>query len=129
MGLDMIAFACNDELPNNDFEMPENYTELCVWRKHPDLHGWMEKLYIDKNNIDSEADDYEFNCAQCVELTSQDLDYLEYDIQNNKLPKTTGCFFGESYNDKETIDKDLGFIEDARKNIAKGLKVYYTSWW
>lgn len=129
MGLDMIAFACNEELPNNEFKMPDSFIELCVWRKHPDLHGWMEKLYVDKNNIDSENEYYEFNCEQCVELTLQVLDYLEHDIKNNKLPKTTGCFFGESFNDDETIDKDMGFIEDARKNIAKELKVYYTSWW
>ena len=129
MGLDMIAFACNDELPNNDFEMPENYTELCVWRKHPDLHGWMEKLYVDKNNINSYTDDYEFNSSQCLELTLQDLQNLEYDIQNNRLPKTTGFFFGETLYDEETKTKDLLFITDARDLISKGLKTYYTSWW
>jgi len=89
----------------------------------------MEKLYVDKNNINSYTDDYEFNSGQCLELTLQDLQNLEYDIQNNRLPKTTGFFFGESYNDKETIDKDMGFIKDAREVISKGLKIHYTSWW
>jgi hypothetical protein len=129
MGLDMIAFATEKTLPSNNFEMPDNFIELCVWRKHPDLHGWMENLYILKNHINPKIDNYEFNCEQCVELTLQDLDYLEYDIKNNKLSKTEGLFFGESENDTETIDKDMGFIENARKNIAKGQKVYYTSWW
>ena len=89
----------------------------------------MENLYITKNCINPKIDNYEFNYKECVELTLQDLDYLEYDIKNNKLSKTEGFFFGESENDTETIDKDMGFIEDARKNIVKGLKVYYTSWW
>lgn len=129
MGLDMIAFASEEELPNTNFEMPDNYTTLCIWRKHPNLHGWMENLYTQKNHINVKIDNYEFNCSEYVELTLQDLKNLEYDIQNNKLPKTEGFFFGESYNDKETIDKDLQFIIDAKREISKGLRVYYTSWW
>ena len=128
MGLDMIAFACKEELPNTYFEMPENFTELQIWRKHPDLHGWMENLYVKKNNIKQEEIS-EFNTGTCVQLTLEDLQNLELDIKNNKLPKTEGFFFGESYNNKKTKANDLEFIKNATSTIKAGLNVYYTSWW
>ena len=27
------------------------YTEIAYWRKHPNLHGWMEDLYYKKGGI------------------------------------------------------------------------------
>lgn len=47
MGLDMYAYV-TDETPdgNVDFEVG-SLSELHYWRKHPNLHGWMEKLYSD----------------------------------------------------------------------------------
>jgi len=123
MGLDMFAKVRNAEIEADvDFEWEENDEELHYWRKHPDLHGWMEELYRDKGGTDDM-----FNCAK-VRLTLEDLDDLEECIRSNKLPHTEGFFFGKS-NWEEHTDDDLRFVEKARQAINAGQTVYYTSWW
>ena len=143
MGLDMYAYAV--------FQGGERDGEeesLADWRKHNRLHGWMEDLWEDKGRpYEGDLDDAEngfgssFNCVP-VELTLEDLDKLEADINEKVLPETGGFFFGDdsfswedddgkpfegnNYYHKET---DLQFIEDARKAIQQGKKVYYNSWW
>jgi hypothetical protein len=140
MGLDMYAYA-KDE--NGEEE------SLADWRKHNRLHGWMEELWEDKGRpYEGNLDDLnnggmgEFNCVP-VELTLTDLEQLEAVIENNDMPETGGFFFGsDSYTwdsdaeSKEEIqddyyykETDLQFIEDARKAIEQGKKVYYNSWW
>lgn len=120
MGLDMYAhFLHHAPAMPVDFVV-DAYGELHYWRKHPNLHGWMERLYREKGGKQ------EFNCAH-VQLTSQDLDRLEADIRAKALPETTGFFFGAS--DGTEIDDDLRFIAKAREAIKDGLTVYYTSWW
>ena len=54
-------------------------------------------------------------------------DRLEPEVRNNTLPHTVGFFFGESL--PEDREVDLLFIARAREALARGLKVYYTSWW
>jgi len=95
--------------------------QIQYWRKHPNLHGWMENLYYKKGGT-AES----FNCVGVV-LTETDLDRLEDDIVNRNLPHTSGFFFGES--DDESIKEDLEFIKAAKRSISDGLTVYYTSWW
>jgi hypothetical protein len=109
---------------------------IAKWDKHPNLHGWFEKLWNCKNGIPlSQSQRFEENKypAQCfnqveVELTWEDLDQLELAIKNNKLPITTGFYFGKSADDhyKET---DLKFIQAARADLFIGLKVFYNSSW
>jgi hypothetical protein len=108
-----------------DFNIPEGVekTEIHYWRKSPNLHGWMHKLYQD-NGGKSE----EFNLDNVV-LTLEDLDQLESDVRGGRLPNTTGFFFGQSSNDQSEIDDNLDFITKAREEINKGKVVYYTSWW
>jgi hypothetical protein len=121
MGLDMYAYTTNDRLPGQvDFE-PETATELHYWRKHPNLHGWMERLYREKNGC-AES----FNCVNLA-LTGDDLDRLEADIRAGNLPPTTGFFFGQS--DGTEIADDLAFVTRAREALAAGLTVFYSSWW
>lgn len=118
---------------------------LAEWRKHNRLHGWMEDLWEDKGRpFDGKLEENpmgDFNCVP-VELTLEDLDQLESDINEKVLPETGGFFFGgdsfdweddngktfegNNYYYKET---DLQFIEDARKAISNGKKVFYNSWW
>ena len=46
MGLDMYAYVAskaNTEWGNNDA-----HREIAYWRKHPNLHGWMEILWNEK---------------------------------------------------------------------------------
>lgn len=121
MGLDMYAYA-TDELPARpvDFTIDEN-AELHYWRKHPNLHGWMEELYYEKGGT-AES----FNCVN-VRLTVEDLDRLEADIKASDLPPTSGFFFGAS--DGTETENDLQFVAKARQAVAKGKIVYYSSWW
>lgn len=112
MGLDQYAFAIDN---NGEKE------ELAYWRKHPNLQGWMENLYISKGGQE------EFNCVP-VELEYEDLDNLEQAITNGELPSTNGFFFG-SDSDDHYKGQDLEFIEKARDALDSGLTVVYDSWW
>ncbi len=139
MGLDQFAYR---RLPNEDSD--DNIT-ISEWRKHNRLQGWMEQLWEDKGrpnfteaNSESMGD---FNCVE-LEITLSDLEQLEAHIENKSLPETGGFFFGnDSYNWEDEDGKpfpegdyyyketDLEFIEEARKAIADGQKVYYNCWW
>jgi hypothetical protein len=128
MGLDMYAYTAPANLIDRDvdfdidiIDMFPGEARLHYWRKHPNLHGWMEELYYAKGGSSEN-----FNCVP-VALTSSDLDELELAIRRNTLPITQGFFFGES--DGSEAEDDLAFIEKARKAIADGLDVFYTSWW
>lgn len=123
MGLDMYAFSTPDKLSKSvDFDFTPSSKEFFYWRKHPNLHGWMEKLYYKKGGKDEEF-------AGPVELKVEDLIELENDIINSNLPETIGFFFGVS---KKTFDEDqndLKFIKEAKELILKGNNIFYTSSW
>ncbi len=122
MGLDMYAYATRRKLPSDvDFIQDNEDINFHYWRKHPNLHGWMERLYRQKGGKNAS-----FNCTGVV-LTSEDLDALEADVNAGKLPHTEGFFFGET--DGSEKEDDLLFIRKARGDIAGGMTVYYTSWW
>ena len=91
------------------------------WRKHPNLHGWFEQLYMEKGGQDPD-----FNCCW-VEISLSDLDQLEEDVKSNSLPETEGFFFGES--DGSEIEGDLQFIAMARESLNQGDRLFYSSWW
>ena len=58
MGLDMFAYTTLENPAGSvDFKVGEA-TEIHYWRKHPNLHGWMEKLYRDKGGSQES-----FNCV------------------------------------------------------------------
>jgi len=123
MGLDMYALATKAK-PETDVDFStKNFEqdELQYWRKHPNLHGWMQNLYDAKGGTESN-----FN-GDCVVLDSQDLDNLEQDIKDGNLPDTSGFFFGQSGSDED--EDDLLFVSKAREAIKEGKTVYYTSWW
>jgi hypothetical protein len=127
MGLDQYAF-CIDESGEKE--------ELAYWRKHPNLQGWMERLWNEKRrnpkNIkefveEISNDDDVFNCVD-LELDYEDLSNLEKAVINNNLPMTSGFFFGNNA-DNEYREDDLEFIKKAREALDAGLHVIYTSWW
>lgn len=121
MGLDMYAWTL-ERTPEKpvDFEA-DDAVEFHYWRKHPNLHGWMEHLYRRKGGVDPA-----FNCVN-VQLTNADLDALEDAIRSGNLPPTTGFFFGET--DGSEREDDLCFVTKAREAIADGDTVFYSSWW
>jgi hypothetical protein len=125
MGLDMYAFAVSKRDAIGEFEMARDCEreELHYWRKHHDLHGWMENLYRGKGG-DAES----FNCIP-VELTLDDLDDLQQALLDDNLPRTQGFFFGDNPPDLETMREDLMFIQKCRIAIKEGKVVYYDSWW
>jgi hypothetical protein len=125
MGLDMFAYrvAANDVRGDFDFDKTFPANEFAYWRKHHDLHGWMENLYRAKGGTKES-----FNCVP-VRLTQIDLDALERAVLDNTLPPTTGFFFGDNPPDDESKLADLKFITEAKLALSKGYAVYYDSWW
>ena len=93
------------------------------WRKHPNLHGWMENLWNERGNHG------QFNTVELC-LNEEDIKRLREDVEKGTLTEedTTGCFFG--YNsDKEYKEQDLEFCNWALKEIEEGKNVFYDSWW
>lgn len=120
MGLDMYAYTTKEKPDSLAGFHPKQARQIFYWRKHPNLHGWMENLYR-KNGGEAK-----FNC-QTVFLTADDLDQLEADVRGKKLPHTEGFFFGDS--SIHSPDEDLDFIKKARVELAEGNHVFYYSWW
>ena len=121
MGLDMYAMTTAHEPETPVDFKPLHSVEIFYWRKHPNLHGWMQNLYYEKGGRSDS-----FNCVPVV-LTLEDLDKLEADLKSGELPYTTGFFFGETRPDE--LEIDFQFIAKAREAIAEGLTVFYDSWW
>lgn len=120
MGLDMYAMITTEKPATPvDFKVSEA-TELHYWRKHPNLHGWMEQVYFDKGGTQ------EFNCTPVI-ITLEDIEQLEAAIIHHELPNTNGFFYGNSTGDE--YKDDLVFTAKARKAIAEGYTLFYDSWW
>ena len=121
----MYAFSVAKKDGTGKFKIKKNAErhEIAYWRKHHDLHGWMQNLYHDKGGRESS-----FNCIPVL-LKMEDLARLQKDIIDNNLPKTSGFFFGNNPPDEESQRQDLNFVADAMLEIAQGKKVYYDSWW
>ena len=95
MGLDQYAYSRPPRKRNSDDDV-----QLMEWRKHNRLQGWMQQLWEDKGcpNAQTEGDEMgDFNCVE-LQLTAQDIDNLEYSINNFELPEANGFFWGsDSY--------------------------------
>ena len=126
MGLDQYAYKTKvkpgksvdfqDEVYKDEVESEQ----IHYWRKHPNIHGFMEELYREKGG------ESEFNCRP-VELTQEDIDRLAQSILDGELPETSGFFFGKSFGDEE--NDDLEFCKKASEAIKEGYTVFYDSWW
>jgi hypothetical protein len=95
--------------------------EIAYWRKHPNLHGWMHKLWNERGHSG------DFNGDE-LELTFEDLDRLEYVVKHRELPGTSGFFFGTDADDYYRA-QDLEFVKQARSELTQGMKVFYNSSW
>ena len=128
MGLDQFAYKTKvkpgksvdfqDEVYKDEVE----HEEIHYWRKHPNIHGFMEELYREKGG------ESEFNCRP-VELTQKDIDRLAESILGGELPETSGFFFGQSYGNEEEENDDLEFCKKASEAIKEGYTVFYDSRW
>jgi len=139
MGLDQYAYSRPPRKRNSDDDV-----QLMEWRKHNRLQGWMERLWHNKGcpNAQTEGDEMgDFNCVE-LQLTKQDIDNLEYAIENFELPESCGFFWGtDSYfwenedgkpfpeNEYWYKKNDLMFIESARKALDNKHRIYYSCWY
>jgi hypothetical protein len=136
MGLDMYAYVAAKSGQQSEYyegaefdEESKDFVnkavtkprELAYWRKHPNLHGWMHRLWESRGNSGA------FNGDE-LELTYEDLEILELDVIAGTLPGTSGFFFGED-SDEHYRTQDLEFIKNARAELFMGLKVFYNSSW
>ena len=127
MGLDQFAYVSGRRDPSNSDD--PNTREIAYWRKHPNLQGWMERLWISKDRpgVAVEMQDVIFNGVE-LELTWQDIEDLERAVTHSQLPATTGMFFGNNA-DEHYREHDLEFCKNARAELFMGLKVFYNSSW
>lgn len=128
MGLDQYAYIAAKA--GEDWN---NHQKISYWRKHPNLQGWMERLWIEKGYpglpVGSNNFDHTFNGVE-VELTWDDVDKLEKDIKSGQVSElaTTGFFFGNP-SDEYYRDHDLDFCVNAKAELFIGRKVFYNSSW
>ena len=124
MGLDQYAFKSKVSI---DELAPDNHEKIFYWRKNPNLHGWMERLWEQRNeDMLVNNPDMRFNTVY-LELTADDLAVLEGQNDSDALPETTGFFFGKSH--ALHRDENREFIQVARQAISEGNRIYYWSWW
>jgi hypothetical protein len=127
MGLDQNAYRIKKGIIKSQIPSPkdvpndDSLIEIQYWRKHPNLQGWMQRLYEEKGGSE------QFNC-RFVQLTTEDLNRLEDDIRNKKLPETNGFFYGDDADEYYRHD-DLLFIANAKLWIEEGFDILYDSWW
>ena len=145
MGLDQYAYIAakagqrdefyegaewvDGDLINPNMSKP---VEIAYWRKHPNLQGWMEQLWISKLAAEGKTpEDSEwgssFNGVE-LELSREDIDALEKAVLETTLPPTGGFFFGNNA-DAYYLEQDLAFCRRARADLFSGLKVFYNSSW
>jgi len=149
MGLDQFAYVAGKSGAlqnfyniqygeNGHLEMPgtvDRPRDIAYWRKHANLQGFMERVWRRKNNFvttpnqqcTEDQTGQDFNGIE-LELTWQDLQELEQAVTQNKLPPTTGFFFGQGA-DETYHNRDLKFVRDAKAELFMGLKVFYNSSW
>jgi hypothetical protein len=135
MGLDMYAYSAAkagahaeywdsvEFVDGNTVAKVEKPKEIAYWRKHPNLHGWMARLW--EKRTGGSADD--FNGVE-LELSDEDLNDLEKTVKEGELPGTSGFFFGNNADDYYK-EADLEFIAHARADMFCGLRVFYNSSW
>jgi hypothetical protein len=125
MGLDQWAYIASCENTKYD---DTSRQELSYWRKHPNLQGWMENLWIEKGCLNGSVD-IVFNGIE-LELKWEDIDRLEKDIKNGIMSTldTVGFFFGEA-SDDHYQEQDLEFCLNAKVELFLGRRVFYISSW
>lgn len=134
MGLDMFMFEQQRNSNNK-----ERVKQFSYWRKHHDLHGFFEKEWHKSGCPGAKNADATFNCVR-FQLTQDILLRAVTAIKNDKLPATTGFFFGDGdYYDPKFFgsqakannekEKDIAIIQNAITKIIEGSVIYYDSWW
>ena len=115
MGLDQMAYS----------QEPSEVLSSVSWRKHPNLQGWMERLWLSQGNEGT------FNCRP-LRLEVRDIERLRKDVEDDNLTEggidTAGFFFGKN-SDERYKENDLTFCKWALTELEDGKEVYYDSCW
>jgi hypothetical protein len=113
-----------DDYPSSVLE------EFFYWRKHPAIHVWMEKLYIERGGSQT------FN-GEYVYLDEETLKKLKKDIVKKKLEyDATGFFFGKSSDPRSQegiveLKRDLKVVNSVLKHLKEDpdiVFIYDSSW-
>lgn len=134
MGLDQYMYIASKA--GTAYDDPSRQ-ELGYRRKHPNMHGWMQNLWLKKLGIPKHPTDQfiedkipgDFNGVE-LELTWDDIDQLERDIKSGRVSSlgTQGFFFGNPSDDVYR-EQDLQFCVNAKAELFLGRKVFYNSSW
>jgi hypothetical protein len=93
-------------------------TELGYWRKHPNLHGFIVQEFA--GGVDE---------CQPIPLTEEDLTAILAATEHDRLPHTTGFFFGQSVAEDKPQMIEIITEAIAWLNQKKGRKVIYRASW
>lgn len=99
---------------------------ILYWRKHPDLHDYMERLYIERGGEE------EFNCVNLI-LNKEDIEKLIENIKaqingDKVFRERKGFFFGKTI--EEDWEKDLeAFNEVLLSTDWDKETIYYSAWY
>lgn len=133
MGLDMYLYGEKSDWSlerqkEDDFPLASKTLEIAYWRKHPNLHGYIVEEFAEGKDE-----------CQRIELGPDEIRVIIQAIKDNKLPHTSGFFFGESpkmnspnydaqkKGDIEVFEKALAWIETQTKNEFRS--IYYQASW
>ena len=106
------------------FPVKSKTYELAYWRKHPNLHGYIVKNYA-KDGVDD---------CEPVELDQDALIAIMAAVREDRLPQTSGFFFGSSRESTEQRDHDLAVLTRALFWLQNESKddwrtvIYQASW-
>jgi hypothetical protein len=130
VGLDMFLYGTKYDMarerPKEDgFQLVEQKLELCYWRKHPDLHGYIVQTFAGGKDE-----------CQDIPLSANDLRKILEASESDQLPHTEGFFFGDSRPEdkadtKEQLSKAIAWLEDERAALKEGKirSAYYRASW
>lgn len=100
--------------------------EFAYFRKHSDLHGYFEQLYIDRGGTE------EFNCVE-LPLSKEDIitlrDLIDKEIKGEKVfTEARGFFWGKTRPDEWLYTFNIlgQLLEEVDFETTE---VYYDSWW
>jgi hypothetical protein len=131
MGLDMYLEGrkyiwSNWEHPEKNikedgFKLTGKTLELGYWRYHPNLHGYIVNKFAD--GVDE---------CQEIDLPLKSLEQLLKAVEADKLPATSGFFFGESSSEYkqmsiEIIEGAIKWLKTKEEGIARSV-IYRASW-
>lgn len=117
MGLDMYFYS----VPKGQEPSEGKGEEIFYFRKHSDLHGWLEKQWHENLGRSEE-----FNCVY-MEITPDILSRLKDYLNNPAKEKCRGFFWGESTEENWRETREL--IPRLEEIINSGDRVFYYSWW